>query len=173
MRSIAQAQPWLVVTDEGRRPWHRMFRARELLDGRRVAYWWGQYREIGDTTRGSHQRLVRLGGEIVRKGILERHSRLFDIETKVSDAALALSGYNWHCKGISGVSTHAGLCNQFAYVGTAFLPALPDCWRPDAVWPGWKHLAHGEKECARVWKQLEGSSDEELLAILEGKETVP
>src|SRR4030042_3308527 len=142
MRSIAESPPWLVVTDDGRRPWHREFRVRETEDGRWIAYWWGSG---SDPCRlGYYLRAELL---VYSPAMLGKH----DLCDRISIISHVLLGSDWRSMGVESASPHQGSCNPAHYVGIAFLPQSPNCWRPDAVWPGWKHLAHGRKECTRAW----------------------
>lgn len=154
-----KARPWLVVTEDGKRPWHREFRVRYLERGR-VAYWWGQYQTNSDAPlRPVRMRVSRIIGQRKRNNSLPN-----SMDQRLADMHAALSGNSWTHMNILGAMPHVLDCDINGYVGIAWLPDNP--WPPLAVWPGWKHLAHAP-DCQAEFARLEAMSDEELVAILD------
>lgn len=157
------ARPWLVVTEDGRRPWHKKFVVRQT-DAGPIAYWWGQFVDVGNPMlrREAYARVQR-----VYKRRRRVYKRRYMFTKHISRLAVMVGGAPWRELDYRA-APHPGPCNMHDYVGIAYLPPAPDCWRPDAIWPNWRHLAHGEEECARAWATLEEASDEQLQALLRG-----
>ena len=166
--AVVGVKQFLVVTDDGRRPWHKQFRVRETEDGRRVAYWWGSF-YYGDNARVHlSARVRRVAVRMLR--LLSRNSDAISASKRAQLDRLkrmrgALSGKPWYGT-IAGGRVHTESCNVLDYIGMAYLPDSPDCWQVDKVWPEWKHLAHGEVDCQEVWSGLEAASTEELVEML-------
>ena len=161
----ATPRPWLVVTDDGRRPWHKMFRVRDLGGGERIAYWWGQYRDDGMDTR-AHAYTDRVEGAVERAVERAMKKRLPTYWLGLRRIRHSLWAPDAWFGTVPGASPHPGRCSKVGYIGIAMLPDPPDCWRPDAVWPGWRHLAHdGDAHMALLWEYLESATDEALRQV--------
>jgi len=158
---ITKAPPHLVVTDDGRRPWHERCLVPELADGRKIICWWGN--KQSDPYTNLWRRFLNLSLRVKDLGV-----RGQDLFWRLYEIGKYLGGGNFY-PALSRSMPHSGSCNAGAFVGVAFLPDPPKCWLPDAVWPGWRHLAHGRKNCEKIWEQLEKAAPEELLDLLEAE----
>lgn len=160
---------FLLVTDDGRRPWHSQFRVRETADGRRVAYWWGAFDFESGTRQTVMGRLTRIRRRVLRfladREVEGDTAWLTSVLAPLKEMRGAAAGFVWYGH-ISGASEHWGECSTEHFIGIAYLPSSPDCWRLNAVWPMWAHLAHGTYECPRKWDELEVATTEELMRML-------
>ena len=61
---------------------------------------------------------------------------------------------------------HDDWCNTAGFLGIAFLPK--NYWEPLSVWPGWRHLEHGEWEkLIPEYRRITKLSTEALLRLLD------
>ena len=154
---ITKAPPHLVVTDDGRRPWHDKFAVRQLDDGRLIAFWLGSW----NWGERQHHRYRDASERALRLGKFELGYTLHRIGASLFGGDFPLF--------VSGSYPHPDFCGGDYYVGIAFLPKPPSCWLATAIWPGWKHLVHGKERCEEMLKRLERMTPKELLAILEAE----
>ncbi len=115
--AVVGVKQFLVVTDDGRRPWHKQFRVRETEDGRRVAYWWGSF-YYGDNARVHlSARVRRVAVRMLR--LLSRNSDAISASKRAQLDRLkrmrgALSGKPWYGT-IAGGRVHTESCNVLDY----------------------------------------------------------
>ncbi len=137
-----------MVTDDGRRPWHQRFQAVKIEQGL-VACWWGQ-RPLRLLAAREYWRLnilLRKAHDHGRGALAAHVRRLMSL----------IGGTKRWPELFPDASPHPGDCDIDGFIGVAYLPQPPDCWRPDAVWPGWRHLAHaheGEAAMERAWAEV-------------------